>query len=74
MGSRESCPLDVAEGDVVSLSAQRLGVQLQIPVRARRAACMAGRSRRDGCRRHRASFPSCCFDCAGAPIGACQPS
>jgi len=54
--------------------AERLGVQLQIPVRARRAACMAGRIRRDGCRRSRASVSSPCPAGAGAPVGACQPA
>ena len=54
--------------------AERLGVQLQIPVRARRAACMAGRIRRVGCRRVRASLSSRCPAGAGAPIGACQPA
>jgi len=54
--------------------AERARVQLQIPVRARRAACMAGRIRRAGCRRDRAGLSSPCPAGAGAPVGACQPA
>ena len=47
---------------------------MQIPVRARRAACMAGRIRRVGCRCSRAGLSSPCPAGAGAPVGACQPA
>jgi len=53
---------------------ERARVQLQIPVRARRAACMAGRIRRVGCRCSRAGLSSPCPAGAGAPVGACQPA